>query len=341
MQDSLKDALDKDELELPEEFEPIALQITDILKKTTKNINIKNHAKKIKVTLNKAVFLSEDFKQLWDKIKYRTSFRVQFNTEELIAQCASEISQTLRINKPRFDYTKAALDIGTSGISATEVQEKSSSFEDLSFTLPDVITYLQNETNLTRKTIVHIINRSGKLGAFKTNPQQFIEQVLQIIRHKMHRLIVDGIQYHKIDNQYYAQELFENNELFGYLQENMIKSQKSVFDHTVYDSEVEKEFAKRLENNQDIKLYAKLPSWFKIDTPLGSYNPDWAILVEKDGQEKLYFVIETKGSMFLDALRPDEKAKITCGEKHFEALQNDVQFELANSFDNFSNAFSS
>ncbi|WP_339677854.1 hypothetical protein [uncultured Zhongshania sp.] len=145
---------------------------------------------------------------------------------------------------------------------------------------------------------------------------------------------------HKIgDDQFYAQELFSDNELFGYLQKNMVESEKSVFDHVVYDSDVELEFAKSFEGSDDIKLYAKLPDWFKIETPLGTYNPDWAVLIEADGKEKLYFVVETKGSLFTDALRPAEKAKIACGKEHFKALGSDVGFSVTSSFEEFSGTY--
>ena len=148
----------------------------------------------------------------------------------------------------------------------------------------------------------------------------------------MRRLIVDGIKYQKIgNNHYYSQELFEKSELTGYIQENMMESKKSVFDHVVYDSKIEYEFATHLERRDDVKLYAKLPNWFKINTPLGSYNPDWAVLFEIEGEERLYFVVETKGN--LKDLRRPEEAKIKCGKKHFKALRSDVSFIPADTID--------
>jgi type III restriction enzyme len=126
-----------------------------------------------------------------------------------------------------------------------------------------------------------------------------------------------------------AQELFEENELYGYLSKNMLESEKSVYDHVVYDSDVEEEFARSFELNQEVKVYAKPPGWFKIDTPLGSYNPDWAVLVEVDGQQRLYFVVESKSTLLTDALRPAEQAKIDCGREHFKALGTEVQFHVA------------
>jgi len=139
----------------------------------------------------------------------------------------------------------------------------------------------------------------------------------------------------------YGQELFKDEELFGYLTKNMLEAKRSVYDHVVYDSDVEREFAQGLEASEDVKVYAKLPGWFKIETPLGTYNPDWAVLVEHDGVERLFFVVETKASLFTDALRPMEEAKIKCGKAHFKALDADVDFRVSNSFANFEGAFSS
>jgi len=132
---------------------------------------------------------------------------------------------------------------------------------------------------------------------------------------------VHGIRYQRVgDDHYYAQELFEKEELTGYLK-NTLETQKSVYQHVVYDSAgIERKFAEDLEANETVKVYAKLPGWFKIPTPLGTYNPDWAVLVEIDGQEKLYFVVESKGSNWWDDLRHIEGAKIKCGEKHFAEI---------------------
>jgi len=117
------------------------------------------------------------------------------------------------------------------------------------------------------------------------------------------------------------------------------ESRKSVPDHVVYDSDVELEFATAFERSDNIKLYAKLPDWFKIDTPLGTYNPDWAVLIKVDGKEKLYFVVEIKSTLLTDALRPTEKAKIACGKEHFKALGKEVRFALTNAFEDFSGKY--
>ena len=336
VQDSLRADLKKGDVALPEGIEEHGEQILAVLRKVSGNLNIKNANDRKQVQLNKAVYLGEEFKQLWNQIKYRTTFRVSFDPEKLVRKCVDEISKNLVVGKARFVYRKSKLEIDRGGVQAHEVRESTHVSDARDYQLPDVVSYLQDATNLTRRTLVRILVESGRLHDFANNPQKYIEQVAEIIKRQMRLFIVDGIKYQKIgDNAFYAQELFEENELYGYLSKNMVESQKSVYDYVVYDSDVEEEFARSFEVSDDVKVYAKLPGWFKIDTPLGGYNPDWAVLIERDGQDRLYFVVETKGSLFSDALRPTEKAKIDCGHEHFKALGQDVGFAVAKDFDTF------
>lgn len=334
--DKLKIALKNNIFEVPAEYEVNKSQITALTKKISGNLNIKNNNDKREVKLNKKVYLSEEFKSLWDKIKYKTTYSVEFDTEELIEKCCEEIINNLSVESAKLIYTKAVLDISEGGVETKEKDRSAVLATNTQETLPDIISFLQNKTNLTRKTIVDILIRSKTLHLFKKNPQKYMDEVGKIIESKMRLMIVDGIKYTKIgDQEYYAQELFEDKELYGYLYKNMIKSDKSVFDYVVYDSDNEESFAKRFEENESVKLYAKLPDWFKIDTPIGSYNPDWAVFMDKDGEEKLYFVLETKGNILTEALRPTESAKIKCGREHFKALGNNVDFEAVDRFDEF------
>ena len=344
IQDSLKTALKTDTLKLPREYKLYAPQIVALLKRVSGSLNIKNCADKRKVSLNKEVYISPEFKDLWDRIKYRTTFLIDFDPNTLISKCAEEINTNVMVNKPRFVYRKAKAHIDHGGVHIADgpddVKESIIPYEEQDVELPDIITYLEAETNLTRRTIVRIINDSGRLSKFKVNPQKFIEQVATIIKYQMRQLIVDGIKYRKIGNDhYYSQELFRDNELFGYLKKNMQASKKSVFEYVIYESDVESEFATGLEQNESVKLYAKLPGWFKIDTPLGTYNPDWAVLVKEENKEKLYFVVETKLSLLPSDRRLKENAKITCGRAHFKALGDDVGFKVTNSFEDFSTEF--
>lgn len=182
---------------------------------------------------------------------------------------------------------------------------------------------------------MEILLRSERLDDFKNNPQKFLDQAKSLIRSTMQGFIVDGIKYQKIgDHEFYAQELFQSEELIGYLNKNMLEAEKSVYDHVIYDSEtVEAELAQAFEKNEQVKVYAKLPGWFKVNTPLGSYNPDWAVLFDIDGQERLYFVVESKETHIEELLRKEAQGKIKCGRAHFEALGADTNYVVASNMD--------
>jgi len=334
--DKLKNDLRKNTFTVPTEYEETKEQIETLTKKISGKLNIKNSDDKRQIKLNKQVFLSDDFKALWDRIKYKTTYSVQFDSEDLIAKCVKEIQRGLSVESAKLIFTKAAIDVAASGVSAEEKDRVAILATNVVEILPDIISYLQNRTNLTRRTIVEILTRSKTLDLFKKNPQKYMDEVGKIIEVQLRMMIVDGIKYTKIgDDEYYVQSEFENAELYGYFSKNMIASQKSVYEYVIHDSDNEKGFAQRFENNKSIKLYAKLPDWFKINTPIGNYNPDWAVLMEKDGDQRLYFVLETKGKMLVEALRPTESAKIKCGEAHFKALGNDIHFEAVDSFESF------
>lgn len=335
-QDTLRKDLEDGQVDLPEDIGAYAEQITSALRKVAGKQNIKNADDRKQVKLNKAVFLGEEFKQLWERVKYKTTFRVNFDSEKLIEQCSQEIMNTLVVGRAKFIFRKSQFSIDLDGVQTSDPTQSTHIYDAKDYQLPDVVSYLQNETNLTRRSLVEIMKRSDRLQDFKNNPQKYIEKVAAIIKHQMRTFIVDGIKYEKIgDEHYYAQELFEESELYGYLSKNMLECKKSVYDHVVYDSGTEEEFAKSFELNDEIKVYAKLPGWFVINTPLGTYNPDWAVLVEVDGQDKLYFVVETKGGLFTDSIRATEQAKIDCGQEHFKALENEVEFKVANNYNSF------
>ena len=334
--DALKLDLKQERFEVPQEFEFCKDQIVALTKKVSGKLNIKNSDDKRKIKLNKQVYLSSEFKQLWDRIKYKTTYSVEFDSEKLVEKCSRVIVQEINVRAPRWMYRKGSMDITVGGVIAEERDSYSVGAVDERVFLPDIISFLQNKTFLKRKTIVDILIQSRTLSLFKKNPQKYMDEVAKIISSELRMMIVDGVKYTKIgDDAYYTQELFENQELFGYLSKNMVESQKSVYEYVVYDSDTEAHFAQRFENNNSVKVYAKLPDWFKINTPIGTYNPDWAVLVEDDGDQKLYFVLETKANILAEALRPTEHAKIQCGYEHFKALGDEVVFKPVDSFDNF------
>jgi len=169
------------------------------------------------------------------------------------------------------------------------------------------------------------------------NPEAFLEKAVEIIRDNRHALAIDGISYIKLDGEeYYVQEIFDSAELLANLDRNAVKVEHSVYDYIVYDSgSVEKPFALALDRDPDVKMFFKIPGRFKIETPIGTYNPDWAVYLKRNGEEKLYFILETKGSTSPLELRTREQLKIHCGTKHFEALGNGVDMQTVKDWNEF------
>lgn len=331
VQDSLRKALRDGTVPIPPELQAWEAQIIERLRKLAGKLDIKNADDKKTIALRREVYLSPDFKALWDRIKHRTTYRVAFDNAQLLDTCVKAMQEAPKVTPTRARFRKADLSIGRGGVAAESSTD--SVYETLyeKIPLPDLLTELQDRTQLTRRSLVDVLQRSGRLDDFKVNPQQFIDLAAQFINRYKQHAIVDGIRYTRLgDAHVWAQELFETTELLGYL--NTLQANKSVFESVLYDSEIERSFADALERNESVKLYVKLPSWFKIPTPLGSYNPDWAVVIAHDGQEQLYFVVETKGSLVALDLRTGESDKIDCGAKHFEALavgQNPANFKKA------------
>ena len=326
VQDALKKALKDGTLTVPEPFTAQLPQIKEVLRKLSGKLEIKNADDRRQVHTRQAVLQSPEFKALWDRVKHKTTYRVEFDNEKLIEKCIDAINNAPPIARTRLQWRKAGLAIGRMGVEASETATAAPvAIDEADLELPDLLTDLQDKTQLTRRTIVRILTGSLRLNDFKRNPQQFIELAGEAINRAKRLAIVDGIKYQRLgDEYYYAQEMFDQKELTGYLKNMLTDMQKSVFEHVVYDADTEASFAKELEKSEAVKVYAKLPGWFRVPTPLGTYNPDWCVLIEMDGTERLYFVVETKSSLFTDDLRDRERAKITCGEAHFKALEVEV-----------------
>ena len=322
IQDSLRKALEDETFSVPDEFTGQQAAITELLRKLAGRLEIRNADERCTVRPRQVILHSAEFKALWDRIKHKTTYRVAFDNEDLLAKCVLALKNAPVIPKTRLQWRKAGIAVGQSGVEAIEKTGTMTVFlDEKDIELPDVLTELQDRTQLTRRSIQRILCESGRLDDFKCNPQRFIELAAQAINHCKQQVLVNGIKYQRIgDEHYYAQELFEQEELSGYLK-NMFDTEKSVYEQVVYESGIESGFADQLENHNTIRVYAKLPGWFTVPTPLGNYNPDWAVLVEQDEGQHLYFVVETKGSLFGSDLRIAENAKIECGKAHFSALE--------------------
>ena len=337
VQDTLRQKLKDGTLTIPEPFSAQLPQVKEILRKLAGRLEIKNADERRQIKSRQAVLQGADFKALWERIKHKTTYRVQFNNEALLVTCIKALSDAPPIAKTRLQWRKANLAIGRSGVDTKETATSAPvTLDEGDIELPDILTDLQDKTQLTRRSIHRILVDSGRLDDFKRNPQQFIEVASEIINRTKRMALVDGIKYQRIgDEAYYAQQLFETEELSGYLK-SMIDANKSVHEQVIYQSDTERTFAEQLEKNEAIKVYAKLPAWFRVPTPLGPYNPDWAVLVQDTDGERLYFVVETKSGLFTDDLRDKESAKIECGKAHFKALkvgESPAEYIVARSVD--------
>ena len=339
VEDSLRTDLKEGTVEIPAGFEAHAVAIKEILRKLAGRLEVKNADDKIYIKTREAVLNSEAFKELWKRVRHKTTYRVDYDNAALINECITALEEAPPVTRTRITFRKADVSIGQGGVQATETSTSGPvAVEEGDIELPDLLTDLQDKTQLTRKSIANILVESKRLSDFKRNPQQFIQQAAEAINRAKRLALVNGIRYQRIgDEEYYAQELFESEELVGYLRNSIEVSDKCVHERVVYDSAgIERVFAESLERNESVKVYAKLPGWFKVPTPLGSYNPDWAVLIDTDAGERLYFVVETKGSLFKDDLRTKEGAKIRCGEKHFEVVavdENPASYNVARTVD--------
>lgn len=307
-------------LELPEAQQDLAPAVIDLLSTYQIERHIRRERDDGPNRLKKDVTLSPEFQALWARIKPKTTYRVEFETDVLVSRAVVAMKRMERIEKPRIRVAAGQLRVAKGGITTTATSVAEEWVEYVNRPIPDLLAYLQNETELTRSTLVKILKDSGRLSEIFNNPQRFLDSVSGILKYELHRLLVDGIKYERIDSTGLDAEwemvLFKNEELINYL--TALKVNHSVYEYVVYDSEVERVFAQRLDKREDIELFVKLPRWFEIDTPVGKYNPDWAIL-KRNGQA-LYLVRETKDTKNFLKLRTNEADKVRCGQKHFEAL---------------------
>ena len=314
-------------LGLPPQFVDLSPSVADLLAEYQIERHIRRERDERTNRLKKEVTLSPEFVQLWERIKPRTTYRVEFATDELVRRAVDEVRRMARVERPTIKVAAGAMQMGRGGIVARAVSVVGEHASAGDGGLPDVLAFLQNETELTRGTLAKILAESGRLGELRENPQRFLDQVASILKSVLHRLLVDGIKYERVpltaDGAEWEMLQFKSDELVDYL--SALAVNNSVYPYVVCDSLIEREFARKLDERTDIKLFVKLPAWFKIDTPAGEYNPDWAIV--KVADETLYLVRETKATHDTWKLRASEADKVHCGERHFEALG--VSFAVA------------
>jgi type III restriction enzyme len=311
-------------LNLPEEFKNYEGEITTIVSNCKVERFVKQARNRVTRTLNKQLVNDPVFEEFWHRISRRTTYHVQVDRQEIIEASVRAIKKEMYIEPLRIQVTRSGVRVLRGGTKGEELGVRSAELTG-SYDLPDIIKELQEATSLTRKTLVDILIQSDRLQEFIHNPNDFIQMIKRNILNVLAQSVVEGIQYEEISGSVYElRELqkdgLEEKARFIDQMYEVKNQQKSVFDYVVYDSDPELKFAELLDSREDIKMFVKLPDRFKIPTPVGDYNPDWAIVKQENGQERIYMIRETKSTQQESLLRLSESAKIHCGEKHFAAI---------------------
>ena len=295
-----------------------------VIESYKKVLNINDGRKTITNTIKKEVIESEEFQKLWNTINTKTIYNVKFDTEEFINKTKKNILKNLdNINSATIVVTKAEIDIKRSGVESKNIgihQNKRIDNSSIGIQLIDIVSDIEKTTGLTRKTIVKIISEEEIIEAIRKNQESAKKIINKAMNEEKIKLMVDGIEYQKI-NEYYEQKLLnENIKEFNKENNNFYidasNSNKYPYKFIITDSNIENKFGNDSLKANIIKKFIKLPNWFTINTPLGTYNPDWALYHDSE----VIFVAETKGTNDLSKLRNDEQLKIQCGKKHFQAL---------------------
>ena len=319
-------------------FDPNALKPEDARKN-----NIELH-------INEDNFSKPQFQALWAKINAKSAYTVSFDPAELISKSITALNDKLRVNKIFFNVESGSMSsIDADDLRAGEsfVKEKATSYSvsaTANSNVPyDLVGEIVDRTGLTRRDVIAILKGIEKhvFDKFKENPEEFISKASAIINDQKASVIIEHITYNVLDDRY-GKEVFTDTTIRGKLGVNAVKANRSIYDHVVYDSENERKFVSDLDIRDEVAVYVKLPDGFFIPTPIGKYNPDWAIAFYEGSVKHIYFVAETKGSMetlmFEDHTSTPEKAKIHCARQHFKAISNgEVVYDVVSSYEELLN----
>ena len=296
----------------------------------------------VELTVDEDKLAMPEFKALWNRINAKSVYVVDFDTDELVRKSIDALDRKLRVSKIYFKVetgameqikSKAELESG-----ASFVKEASGSYgatihasNNVKY---DLVGKLVDETGLTRKAVIAILRgiQPSVFNQFKDNPEEFIIKAASLINDEKATAVIEHITYDVLDERY-GTDIFTEPTIKGKLGVNAMKANRHLYDHIVYDSTNERDFATDLDTNQDVAIYVKLPDGFYISTPVGKYNPDWAIAFYEGTVKHIYFVAETKGSMSSMQLRSIEQSKIHCAREHFKAISSDkVVYDVVDSY---------
>ncbi|GAB2782230.1 DEAD/DEAH box helicase family protein [Halomonas shantousis] len=316
-------------LTLPDEFETLETAVATRLQQFQPRPFVKDARQRRSVRYNERVALNPQFKALWERIGQKTRYLLAFDTAELVADAAQRINRMAAIPPVTIEMTRRDVKINAAGVAGREVVSRHAYTVDNARPLPDILRFLQRETELTRASLVAILKACGRLGDFARNPQLFMTEAARQIHRAMQELGVAGIRYEAIAGQRYEMRLFEEKTVEEYcdrLYQVQRQDDRSLHDAIICDSEAERAIAATLDADDRVKFFCRLPHWFRIPTPLGDYTPDWALVVE-EGETIRYLVREAR----LGSERDDLQRKAACAQAHFEALG--VDFKLTSPLD--------
>ena len=296
----------------------------------------------IELEVDESKLAMPEFKALWAKINSKSVYVVDFDTDELVRKSIDSLDRKLRVSKIYFKVETGAMEQIKSKeeliSGASFVKEESASYGNVvaasSNVKYDLIGKLVDETGLTRKAVIQILQgiQPATFNQFKNNPEEFIIKAAALINDEKATAIIEHITYNFFDDKY-GTDVFTDPTIKGRLGVNAMKAKKHLYDHIVYDSSNEQVFAAELDTNTNVAVYVKLPDGFYISTPVGHYNPDWAIAFYEGTVKHIYFVAETKGSMNSMQLRLIEESKIHCAKEHFKAISNgEVVYDVVDSY---------
>jgi type III restriction enzyme len=262
--------------------------------------------------------LPPEFAELWQRIRQKTVYAVRFTTDALVEEATRAVGAMPAIAVPKLVTRRAAIGFDAKGTTQTVLSVREEALAATVHPIPDLLAHLQHETRLTRSTLARILVGSGRLDDVPRNPQQFLDHATKAIQRSLHRQMVDGIEYLKRSAPGGAFEAVAFAPEVQAWEQRLLNVQNSLYDAIEVDSMVERVFARALDAREDIRFFLKLPGWFKVPTPIGHYNPDWAIVLDRD--ERVFLVRETKGTSDIDALPPAQRDKLRCGLMHFRHL---------------------
>ena len=334
-------------VQMPEEVADCAASIIEIVDSvyTAEAMKPENaRSNNVELQVDEEKLNSKEFRALWSRINSKSVYVVDFDTDELVRKAIAALDAKLHVSKIYFKVETGSMSEIKSRedlVSGTAFMKEESDTYDTGRRITankgvkyDLVGKLVDETGLTRKAIIQILTgiQPATFGQFKDNPEEFIIRAAQLINDEKATAIIEHITYDVMDD-HYGTDIFTEPTIKGKLDVNAKKVKKGLYDHVVYDSTNERDFVTDLDTNQNVAVYVKLPDGFYISTPVGHYNPDWAIAFYEGTVKHIYFIAETKGSMSSMQLRMVEDAKIHCAREHFKAISGDnVVYDVVDSY---------